>query len=884
MTTMASQWIETPDAWHMPAAYWFWHHLPDDEQIREQIGQMRNAGIHSFQVQARMAYPIEGYLDDDYLRACRIAVEEAARLGMMVGVYDDYNWQTGHAAGRAVAGHDELRERMLFWTSGVLNQGAAELSVSGIRSATENLGPAGMAWHYEGSVALWSDWEIAFAFAGDQDVTDAARLVDEGEEGCLVAVAVGLPDGTPVTVFVAARSTTSRLVNFVDAEAARRFVEVGYQPFHDVLGDFFGSTITYFFFDQPHANFYSWAEQHGNLRSAVPYQSDLPGLIRERWPGGYPRVLRALLEGDDASTLSDRAQFYEFFSSHSMSIFLGALRDWTVEKGVALSGHEVLAHVGGWDLAGAFDEWDLRVNFGVDYFAIDGFRSLTGVDAQDSVPQLSAKLGDSVARAHGRSGTIVEQYFANAPTGSGHYAGHWGLSLAELRLAALRHHLLGMRQLLFHGFYQTDGYDDDPRMFSNPRFDFPPGENFEPWFAEFHADFAIESGRLSEFLDEAEPVCDVAVLYPLRTVWAEGQSGPQARQVGAWCKSLSDAGYGFHLVDERDVESAEIRDGRLWFGTRGYRALVLAGVSVLRSAATIRHLAAALDDGVTVLASGATPRAYQHGPQTAEADWSALASFRHLDEPPTGREDLRRLVGRPGEGGAHIETDDGAQLRSWSGRCGTQLRAVVLNEGTSPTKARVTFPAGPVARLDLATAQIVNCDGPVVDLELDPQEIAVLLSGVEAPSGDPRLRWSPPTALKGPWTLEILDVATGGAAHTREIDPAVGWEQQGLAKFSGTAVYRTGLQLDVATDLLVEVNDIAGSATLLVNRSECGRRGWGPFRWHVPASALRSGPNDIALRVSSTAANRYYAGTRFRDAPEPAGLLAVPTIRTSEET
>jgi hypothetical protein len=96
----ALQRFRNPDPWHAPAAYWFWHRLPGKDTIRAQVRQMHDAGIRSFQVQARLSYPIEGYLDEDYLAACRTAVETAAGLGMIVGIYDDYNWQTGHAAGR----------------------------------------------------------------------------------------------------------------------------------------------------------------------------------------------------------------------------------------------------------------------------------------------------------------------------------------------------------------------------------------------------------------------------------------------------------------------------------------------------------------------------------------------------------------------------------------------------------------------------------------------------------------------------------------------------------------------------------------------------------------------------------------------------------------
>ena len=177
--------FEKPDAWHMPAAYWFWHEMPGEEQSRRQVGQMQDAGILSFQVQARMAFPIENYLTEEYLAACRIAVDEAAKRGMMVGVYDDYNWQTGHAAGRAVAGHDELRERQLFWTSGVVGPDGLTLTISDTHTATESLGDAGMAWHYDRSVVEWADWNIEFvvtgAGPGARDELDRASLASSAQ-------------------------------------------------------------------------------------------------------------------------------------------------------------------------------------------------------------------------------------------------------------------------------------------------------------------------------------------------------------------------------------------------------------------------------------------------------------------------------------------------------------------------------------------------------------------------------------------------------------------------------------------------------------------------------------------------------------------------------
>lgn len=881
-----------PDAWHMPAAYWFWHHLPDHEQIRRQVGEMHDAGILSFQVQARMAYPIEGYLDDDYLAACKVAVAEAAALGMMVGVYDDYNWQTGHAGGRAVAGHDHLRERQLFWATGVVRDGRVELGISDIHSSTESLGEPGMAWHYDGSEVLWSDWEVPFAFlhgsGSVSDVTTGAAMTEARPDGCRVVVEVdGAQEGSSVTTFVAARSTTSRLVNFLDREAADRFVTAGYDPFFRELGEYFGSTITYFFFDQPHTNFYVWAERHGNLRSPVPYHSDLPGLIRERWPENYGEVLLALLEGSSPEVKSHRSAFYDFFSKRAMSTFLGALHDWTSEKGVALSGHEVLAHVGQWDLAGAFDEWDLRINFGLDYFGIDSYRDITGVDAQDAVPQLSAKFGDSVARSNGRSGTIVEQYFANAHTGSGVYAGHWGLTLEELRAQAFRHHLFGMRQFLFHGFYQTDGFDDDPRMFSNPRFDFPPGHNFEPWFADHHGDFAIQSGRLSEFLDGAEPACDVAVLYPLRTVWAEGQGGEHSHEGGVWYENLARSGYGYHLVDEKDLLTARLEDGRLWLGERGYRALVLPGATTLLGRETIELIDRAGDAGVTVVASGNTVAAYQSGPQTAVEDWTRLVAagdVMALVGPPEIAE-LEDILGTPGADAVRFGISAEASVWTWSGRVEASWRAVAFNDGTESASVRIQFPdgVGAVNRWDVATGEAARwSDESTFSVTLEPMELALfVVDGTILPLADTTgmIEWADERALDGAWTLTVPSGQHAYSDTSRSIDPSRGWEVQGLPDFSGIGIYRLELELVDPVDSRFILPAVSGSVSFRVNGLNIGRRSWSPFRFDVAADFLRHGSNTIEIIVASTAANRYYAGTGMRDTPEPAGLLATPLIR-----
>lgn len=897
----ALQRFRNPDPWHAPAAYWFWHRLPDTDTIRAQVRQMYDAGIRSFQVQARLSYPIEGYLDDDYLAACRVAIETAAGLGMIVGIYDDYNWQTGHAAGRAVAGHDELRERHLFWVR--IPTGESEGTLSGIRSATENLGPTAMNWHYEGGVVAWADWRVEYALVIRRargtviERPDLVDGVDGGADGCRVRLVEPVPEDAETIVFVSARCATSRLVNPVDPVAVDRFVQAGYQPFAEAVGDFFGGTVAYMFFDQPHAVYYDWAERTGDLRSAMPFHESLAVSIRERWGERTPQVLASVLDGDDPERLSLRAQFYEHFSGYAMRTFLGRLRAWSHAHGLRQSGHEVLGHVGGWTLDTAFANWDLRVNFGLDHFGVDGYRDLTAVDAQDALVQLSPVFGDSVARHHGRSGTMVEQYFLTPPEGGTPWSGHWGLTLQELRTTAINHHLQGMRQMIFHGFYQTHGHGDDHESLRNPRFDFPPGINFEPWFADHHLRFALESARLSEFLEPVSPQSDVAVLYPLRTIWTAGQLGEQASALGQWARALTESRVGFHLVDERDLEVAVVEDDLLCFGDRRYRALVLPAVTTLRSAASLRRLGRLAEAGVRVLASGATPAVYQEGPQTAAEDWAVLAQAVEVFDAVPEEAVLRGLVASRGQSVPTLHVPAGSAVR-WrggpDGADGFRFACFAETEGT----AELLLPDGPWQLEEWVAADGTVCaldvtEGAVV-LRLERNELRLLrvrrgaepangragaTEGFEAATGHNTPEWSEPEELESGWALEIPEDAYEEAGTARDIAVTCGWEQQGLSAFAGTADYVRRIRLDAPVLLELTFPVVAGAVLVFVNGRRVGERAWSPYRITIPADALQPGGNELRVRVAPPAANRYYAGTGLRAEPEPCGLLAPPLLR-----
>lgn len=132
----------------------------------------------------------------------------------------------------------------------------------------------------------------------------------------------------------------------------------------------------------------------------------------------------------------------------------------------------------------------------------------------------------------------------------------------------------------------------------------------------------------------------------------------------------------------------------------------------------------------------------------------------------------------------------------------------------------------------------------------------------------------------------ILDrgwLLTAGAAE-QPVDVDRGWEQQGWDRYSGVGDYRNTFDLTADAlawpdwELVLPV--VHTSAEAEINGQTVGRWGWAPFRCDIASSTLRPGPNELRIRVSSTAANHYYAGTRHQAGPaDPSGLAAAPRLR-----
>ncbi|TMV83743.1 carbohydrate-binding protein [Thioclava sp. BHET1] len=851
-----------PAAAFRPAAYWFWPRLPTRAEMVRQLSDFRDHGFGTILIQARLGLPRADYLSPAFLAAYAEAVDLMAELGLTAGLYDDYNWISGQAAGRTVAGADHLRETMLFWSS----TDGAEGAITGITATlATSLGPEISSWLYEGGAPVFADWQVECALLhgpGAGPVTEVgARIVlmPDGPLGCRYRLDGPRPAGQHLTVFLSARCSSARGINYLKPEAGARFVERGLLPFAEALGPQMGRTVSFLFFDQPAPGFYRWDQMAGNLGNALAYAPELRARLERAEGPAFGEQLLTLLIDRGPKTAAIRQRFYAGYLAQIHDAFFAPLRRFCTDHGLALTGHEVLPHIGGFALNGGFRSIDPRVAPAVDFFGLDQLRDETAVDVNNLDAQLGPKLGDSIARASGRSGCLAELYFTSLRS-ERRAAGIWELTPADLRAQMIRCHLMGARQMILHALFLEAGRDQDPTLFANPRFDFPPGMNYEPWWPHMAA-ISAETARLSAFLAGATPQRTPALFYPRATAFAQGPRHGHAEAFGRWAEAFHALGQDYLILDETALATARPgRNGPIVNG-REIAALILADVSDFAAEDTPAQIGRMRQLGAALWQSG---------------DCVALPADRHFDDVPP-LEALRDAMAPLALPGPHVVAVPGLRVQLAGQDPSGAWRLALFNEGITETRVVIHLPGGARFEVfDLAQNRCLSSlSGARLELDLSPQALRALRILPMAADGTTRLpakrQVTSQLRLDQGWRLQLAD-SEGPIAVTE------GWQAQGFAAISGTGIYETRFVLEREAELRLRLPGLACAAEVSVDGQPIGAVAHPPFALDLGLWA--AGPHRLTLAVSNTAANAFYAGTPYAGPgwPDPSGLTKPPEL------
>lgn len=593
-----------PPAGYTQAPFWFLNDKVEGEIYCRQIDEMADKGVRAAMPHPRFGMDRRDYLTEPYFEAFGQLLDHAREKDFTIHLYDEYNWSSGNAGARLTARRDYCALGICAKIQRV--QGPAQVRFS----------------DWEKGLKGWAEREemllVGCALAlGEHaiDETRAQTLKFEDQQGTLVTE---VPEGDFYVYAIYTvrtrhpsplRQGNGGIVNYLNKDATRAFIELTHEQYYARFSEHFGSTIPSVFYDEAGAyaagNF-SWIEDFDQR------------FYEEKGYSLIPLLPLLFLDGSKR-TPKVRCDYWDVLSRTYCENFLGQLRAWCQEHKVALTGHghedSVLWQMNGHLLRA------LRKQHWV------------GLDSLGGYKRYSA-LKSAVSAAH-ISGSKVVLCEALGLLGG------WDCSPRMLKKAYNQLAIAGVNLLVPHAFFQS---------VDNPKVECPPSffENNPYW--RYYREIARLTDLQCYVNRQGRHVAEAAVFYPVVSWWAASRDGrgrafpwslewEGAREQGrmAWMNEaqafdrtvdeLMAQHIDLDILDDQALNEAQIRSGRLCLGEEDYRCLVLPPMTTLRRADVKRFLELAQGGLPVFVMEGFEPRASM---EQGEGDEALIQEVRRL--------------------------------------------------------------------------------------------------------------------------------------------------------------------------------------------------------------------------------------------------------------
>jgi hypothetical protein len=202
---------------------WFWNGPLQAGQTRSMLAACKERGYYGVGI-----LPAHGmtpaFMTPEFLEQYQVAVEEAAKLGMKLCLYDEYWFPSGSAGGLLAKRFPEALSQRLDLLA---------VDVAGPKEFAQAL-PSGA---FMGAVAM-------------ERRTKERLNISDRVEGSQLSWTVPAGDWK-IMVFTCVRDGAGGLVNYLDPQAVQRFITLTYQAYYDQFPTHFGTTIDSAFYDEP---------------------------------------------------------------------------------------------------------------------------------------------------------------------------------------------------------------------------------------------------------------------------------------------------------------------------------------------------------------------------------------------------------------------------------------------------------------------------------------------------------------------------------------------------------------------------------------------------------------------------------------------------------
>jgi hypothetical protein len=545
----------------------------------------------------------EWQLFDDYQKRC-------TELGLGFWLYDEKGYPSGKAGGLTLQGHPEYETIGITFSR---TEGSGKISHP-IPPGKRYFDDPVYICAAPVTNGLYDFTKMIDLTKGNKKGEDTLKwqTPDQQQWGILSFHLKRMYEGTHIVTNV---SDTGRYINIIDREAIARFINLTHEAYKSRMGDALPKSVHAVFTDEP-SLMTSYLKNEVTLLPAIPWSRTFRAEFEAKYGYDIVTSLPYLFEDGGAETVYKRLDYWSFVSGLIEENYYGQIQNWCRANGPAASGHGLLEESLYWH---AVYEGNL-------------FRDLRRMD----LPGLDMLTSDPMGLA--RSTQIPVPKFVSSVT---HMTGKWenmSETSAHQQRAAKIPVSFAMRMATV-GYQYALGLTRVTSYYGYNEFTDPERKIFNDYI-----------GRLGLLLTQGKHQADIAVYYPIQTMWgsitptrkttweppdprrtepvpakATRNQGlyltnhiipytpdlPDAQRVdaafGEVSRELLASQLDFDYMDDQALSEATLQNGKLLINGEAFSCLVLPETTVI-PLATYKKIAAFVSAGGSLVVLGQLPR------------------------------------------------------------------------------------------------------------------------------------------------------------------------------------------------------------------------------------------------------------------------------------
>lgn len=521
--------------------FWFWNGTLKSEELKRQMGMMREQGIYGAFMHAR-AYITTPYLEKEWWEVVSACVEEGEKIGFHPWLYDEYAWPSGTAGSTFEYGFQKPSRTL---AKGECNM-AKELEMLETFLTTREALEEEIARHEGALLGIYvpegMGEERRFIRYTKVELLPESLFCGEKKQ-----ISSNEPCLQSYQVYCFLIRVDRNRVDYLNKRTIREFIDSTHEEYAARYEKYFGERIPGIFFDEIYmaARGYAWTEE-------------LPKIFKERHQYDLLEKLPWLFQENSLQGEQVREDYYDTTAYLYETAFFNQVGDWCAEHRLLLTGHtEENLSMHPWRQG--------------DYFKTTRHLQIPGADCHDYRYRLPRKISFhepkysvSVARAYGRKRAMSE-----AMGGAG-----WGCSLQEYRRGVHTMGAMGINFFVLHGMY----YECDHQ---GSQGDWPASFFYQNPYWKYFKYFADEIRRICYMNSIGKPVIQIGIYYPIRDMQRHSIAGKvdrMARQLEAryhqTLYSLVENQMDVDVIDEDTILTSAIGKGTMESGGREIQVLL----------------------------------------------------------------------------------------------------------------------------------------------------------------------------------------------------------------------------------------------------------------------------------------------------------------------